>query len=495
MLGVRQTIIDASISATSETGDLHKLQELFREGNMTSANQSEGKGISRRQAAAGGLAALIVPRHVLGGRGFQAPSDTLRIAGVGVGGMGRRYLAGCPNERVVALCDVDYTFSANVFKKYPQATVYRDYRQMFDKEEKNIDAVIIGTPDHTHAFVALDALRLKKHIYCAKPLTHTIFEARAVAAAAHEAKVATQTSVQSSASEDACGTAEILLSGVIGPVREVHFWTNHPIYPAGQVRPTDTPAVPEGLDWDLWIGPAPMRPYHPRYHPWIWRAWWDFGSGTVGDMVCHAMHVFYDALQLGNPELVHASRSTMHGGLFQKLPNDKEILPPRVETPETESYACMVTWDFPARGNLPSLRLHWYDGGLRPPRPRELHPSKPLGNSGVLYVGDKGKLLTGFFGGSTALLPENRFRDFQPPPKTLRRTTGHYQEWVDACKGGPPTTCGFDLGCKMTEIALLGALACRSGKVLEWDPGGLRVTNEPTLDTLINTPYRAGWKL
>jgi hypothetical protein len=450
---------------------------------------------SRREAAAAGLGALIVPRHVLGGYGYQAPSDTLRIAGVGVGGMGRRYLQGCSSERVVALCDVDHEFAAPVFRKYSSAQVYRDFREMFDKEEKNIDAVIVATPDHVHAFVTLRALRAGKHVYCAKPLTHTIYEARTVATAAREAKVATQMSVQSCASDDALSTAELLLAGVIGQVRHVHVWTDHPIYPAAQVRPKDTPSTPAKLDWELWIGPASFRPYHPAYHPWIWRCWWDFGSGTVGDMLCHAMHVYYRALQLNAPVAVDGYRTTMHGGYFVMHPDGSEDLPPRIRTPETESYSSIITWDFPERGKLPPLQMHWYDGGMRPPRPAELSPGDPMPTSGLLFVGDEGKLLTGYSGGKPRLLPEKRFRDFQTPAKTLERTAGHYQEWVSAAKGGKPANCNFELGGPMTEIAQLGTLAARFARPLVWDSGAMRITNDPEANALVNPSYRTGWSL
>jgi predicted dehydrogenase len=280
--------------------------------------------------------------------------------------MGRRYIEGCASERIVALCDVDHGFAAPVFRKYPDARVYRNFRQMFDKEEKNIDAVIVATPDHNHAMVLMEAIRRRKHVYGAKPLTHNLFEARTVREAAHAAGVATQMSVQSSASEEARSTAEILLSGAIGPVQEVHVWCDHPLYPAGLERPREQPPVPEGLDWDLWLGPAPYRPYHKIYHPWTWRSWWDFGTGTVGDMACHAFHVFYEALELGAPMSVDGVRTKMHGGYFQMHPDGKETLPPLVKTPETESYSSVVTWDFPERGSHPRLRLHWYDGGMRP---------------------------------------------------------------------------------------------------------------------------------
>ncbi len=294
-------------------------------------------------------------------------SRRARVSGAFV----RRYLQGCESERIVALCDVDHNFAARVFQKYPKASVYRDFRRMFDKE-KGIDAVIVATPDHNHAIVLTEALRRKKAVYGAKPLTHTLHELRTVVNAAREAKVATQMSVQTSGSDEALSTAELLMAGVIGPVNEVHVWCDHPLYPAGLQRPANTVAIPEGLDWDRWLGPAPFRPYHPAYHPWTWRSWWDFGTGTVGDMACHALHVFFAALELDTPASVDASRSKMHGGHFRMERDGRETLPPLMETPETESYSTTITWDFAARGKHPLVRVHWYDGGMKPHRPLEL---------------------------------------------------------------------------------------------------------------------------
>ena len=450
---------------------------------------------SRRSLAAAGLGALIVPRHVLGGADYQAPSDTLRIAGVGVGGMGRRYLQGCAGERIVALCDVDHSFAAPVFRKYPEARVYRDFRLMFDQEEQNIDAVIVATPDHNHAVITMRGLKAGKHVYCAKPLTHNIYEARRISAQAREARVATQMSVQSCASDEALSTSELLLAGVIGPVHEVHVWCDHPLYPAGLIRPTDTPAEPYNLDWDLWIGTAPYRPYHPAYHPWIWRSWWDFGSGTVSDMLCHAMHVYFNPLELGAPSRVYASRTTMRGGYFKMHADGKEDLPPLTETPETESYSSVVSWEFPARGNHPPLAMHWYDGGIRPHRPMELDSKTQMPREGLLFIGEKGKMLTGYSGGKVHLLPEKNFRDFQPPPKTLMRSIGHYKEWVRACKGGPPANCNFEFGGRMTEVAQLGTIAARAARLLEWDPDRMAITNDAEANGWVNPPYRKGWSL
>lgn len=446
---------------------------------------------SRRTFAAQS-AALVVPRHVLGGAGYRAPSDTLRIAGIGVGGMGRRYLKGCESERIVALCDVDHDFAAKVFRKYPQASVHKDWRRLMDRHTE-FDAVIVATPDHSHAQITLAALERGKPVYCAKPLTHTIGEARRVAQAAAKAGVATQTSVQSAASEEACSTAELLLSGILGPISEVHVWCDHPLYPAGQRRPDHSPPVPANLDWELWIGPAPMRPYSRAYHPWIWRSWWDFGSGTVGDMLCHALHVFCEPLKMAAPVAIHGTRAKMHGGLFEMDAEGKETLPPLIQTPECESYACALAWDFPARSGLPPLRLHWYDGGLKPFRPAELPPDGPLPPSGVLYVGEKGKLMTAYSGGRQRLLPAGRFSGFSPPAKTLPRTPGHYAEWVSAAKGQGATRCDFALGARMTEIALLGTLAARTARHLRWDAGRMAVTNDTEANSLIDPPYRAGW--
>lgn len=466
--------------------------------------ESKSRTVSRRSLLAGSAAALgaalplLVPRHVLGGEGHQAPSDTLRIAAVGISGMGRAYLEGCKGEQVVALCDLDHGRSAPVFETYPKATRYHDFRQMFDKEARNFDAVIVATPDHTHAVILMAALRLKKHIYCAKPITHSIGEARKVRGAVLAAKgLVTKASVQSSGTEPARNTAELLRSGIIGPVRELHIWCDHPAYPCALLRPKEAQTPPPGMDWDLWIGPAPHRPYHSAYHPANWRPWWDFGSGTVGDMGCHTLHVYFNELELRAPKLVYGCGSTRHEGFFQQ-----------VSTPECQSHANMVTWEFPARGSLPPLSLHWYDGGMRPHRPIELPSSLWLPASGLLFVGEKGKLLANYCGGNPYrsdgkargpsggfLLPEEKFKDVQDPPKTLRRVEDHYREWTQACKSGVPTICPLEFACEMTEVAQLGALALRTGRVLEWDSQAMRVTNNEQANRLVDPPYRPGWTL
>src|SRR5271157_5652901 len=322
--------------------------------------------ISRRAFAPAAVAAFsFLPRHVLGGMNQRAPSDKLNIAAVGIGGMGQNYIKECESENITALCDVDEEFAAPVFARYPKAKRYRDYRVMLE-EEKGIDAVIIGTPDHTHAVVASAAIKLGKHVYCAKPMTRTVYEARQIAKAAREAKVATQMSTQSIASETACAVEELIQSGAVGPVREVHVWTDRPVWPQGVRRPPETPPVPSNLAWDLWIGPSPMRPYNPLYHPFNFRGWYDFGTGALGDMALHTFHVVFRALRLTYPKRVSSS-TTLVCELAPPGQADPGWKTRRVKFPESFPHSEIITWDFPARGDSPPARLHWYDGGLKPP--------------------------------------------------------------------------------------------------------------------------------
>jgi hypothetical protein len=307
-----------------------------------SSDESTKGALSRRTALAAGLAPLLVPRHVLGGSGYQAPSDKLAIACVGVGGMGKNYLAGCKSEAIVALCDVDHEFSAPVFKQYPSARLYKDFRQMFDKETKNFDALIVATPDHWHAHLALAALKMDKHLYCAKPITHTIAEARRVKAACLASKRTTKASIQDSRTSYARATTELLLTGAIGPIHEVHVWTGT-YSPSGLARP-DAQTPPEGMDWDEWCGPAPYRPYHRTYHYGNWRPWWDFGTGTVGDFGCHTLQMFHDELEMGTPDWVAGvgcQAFTLAG---------------RVDNTECMSIANTVQWHIPTRGSRPMVR-------------------------------------------------------------------------------------------------------------------------------------------
>lgn len=442
--------------------------------------------ISRRDFLPALVAPMILPRNVAGGSGRTAPSDKLAIAGVGVGGMGGSYLENCESEDIVALCDVDHAVAAKVFERYPAARRYRDFRVMLEKE-KGIDAVVIGTPDHTHAAVALAAMALGKHLYCAKPLTRTIAETRKVASAARQMKVATQMSVQSSMSDDACSTAEWIQAGVIGPVREVHVWTDRPVWPQGVARPAEAPPVPATLDWDLWLGPAPVRPFHPIYHPFTWRGWCDFGTGAMGDMACHAFHVVFRALGLVHPTSVHATSSFVMEPDFE---NGGWMRSHRAQRPESFPVSSIVTWDFPARGSMPPVRMFWYEGGLKPPRPAALERERKLGGSGMLFIGDRGVVLSGFTGGPK-LVPESK--SFEPPAKTQPRTEGHYKEWIAAAKGGKPASCEFGFASLLAETALLGVVAIRTNRYLEWDAASMRFTNDAAANTLVSEPARAGW--
>ena len=451
-------------------------------------------GLTRRGFVPASAAALsILPRHVLGA-GFTAPSDKLNIAAVGVGGMGKNYVAGCASENIVAIADVDHEFAAPVFKSYPNAKIYKDYRVMLERE-KGIDAVIVGTPDHSHAVVASAAIALKKGVYVAKPMTRTVFEARALARAAREQKVATQMSVQSTSTDPAVSTEEWVKSGVIGNVREVLVWTDRPVWPQGLRRPDGTAKVPTSLDWDIWLGPAPARPYHPLYHPFNFRGWYDFGTGGLGDMACHAFHIIVKALELGAAESVSAATTVIREPLEKgDQPDPNWARSKRGKYPETFPSSSMVTWDFPARGERPAVRMVWYEGGLRPARPREMAADRELGADGLLFIGEKGTLLSGFSGGIKFLSAEQE-RSLNLPAKTLPRTKGHYIEWIEACKGGAPANCNFEFAAPLTEIALLGVIAQRTGKFLLWDAEGMRFRNDAGAAGLLKPEYRQGWSL
>jgi predicted dehydrogenase len=462
---------------------------------MEQRERNADKGVTRRSLMPGtaGGAFLIVPRRVLGGGAGPAPSDKLNIAGVGVGAMGGQYLRNCESENIGVLCDVDHNFAAPAFARYPDAKKYKDFREMLDKE-KGIDAVVIGTPDHTHAVIAMAAIKSGKHVYCAKPLTRTIHEARAVARAAQEAKVATQMSVQSCASEGACATEEWMRAGVAGAIREVHIWTDRPVWPQGIQRPAESVRVPPTLDWDTWLGPAPERPFHPLYHPFNWRGWYDFGTGALGDMACHAFHIPFRALGLKYPTRVQASAS------FEMLPaligdaDQAWMRARKAKHEETFPMASMVTWDFPARGGAPPVRLFWYDGGIKPPLPPDAEPDLKLASSGMLLVGEKGAILSGFSGGPK-LVDQARAKTFTALAPSIMRSVGHYKEWIEACKGGPAANCRFEFGSLLVETAALGTIAQRTGKVLSWSAAEMRFTNDNDANQYVNPAYRVGWSL
>lgn len=446
--------------------------------------EEKQESISRREfigrTAVGAAGIMIVPRHVLGGQGYIAPSDKLNIACVGVGGQGAYDVEGVSSENIVALCDVDEERAAETFEKYPRVKRYTDFRIMLEKENKNIDAVTVTTPDHTHAVIAMMAIKMGKHIYVQKPLTHTIYEARKLAEAARKAKVVTQMGNQGHAGEGARLINEWIWDGAIGNVYEAHCWTNRPIWPQNIPRPDTLPSLPPTLDWNQWLGPAPWRPYHPAYAPFAWRGWWDFGTGAIGDMGAHVMDQPFWALKLDAPETVQATSTPFNE--------------------ETYPMASMVTFTFPARENMVPVKLVWYDGGFLPPRPYDLEDGRIMGEwgGGVLFIGDKGKLMCSVYGESPRIIPESKMREYKLPEKTIPRSPGIREEWIAACKGGPPTTSNFDYASKLTETMLLGNLAIRlaaKNTILKWDPLNLKITNLDEANEFIHVKYRKGWEL
>jgi predicted dehydrogenase len=457
---------------------------------MTKTSGSNGT-LSRRQfmgAAATATAFTIVPSHVIGAAGQKPPSEKLNIAGVGIGGMGQNNVANCASENIVALCDVDSKYAAGVFKKYPNAKMWTDFRKMLD-EQKDIDAVIVATPDHLHAVVAMAAMQRGKHVYVQKPLTRTVWEARMLTEAARKYKVQTQMGNQGHSSEEVRLVCEWIQDGAIGDVREVHCWTNRPVWPQGIGRPEGTPPVPETLDWDLWIGPSPMRPYNEAYLPFNWRAWIDFGAGALGDMGCHVMDAAFWSLKLKYPVSVQASHSWEVKKMWE-----------RWENKETYPSAEVVHYQFPARGNMPPVKLHWYDGGILPARPDDLEPSRRIPESGTIFIGDKGKLICDTYSENPRIFPESKMKEYKRPAKTLRRVKGgvegHEKDWISACKGGPAASSNFDYSGPFTETVVMGNLAVLNpDKVLEWDGENMRMTNDEKANAFVKPQYREGWSL
>ena len=415
-----------------------------------------------------------------------APSEKLNIATIGAGGQGEKNTKACGHENIVALCDVDDKRAAKTYEAFPNAKRYKDFRVMLEKQ-KDIDAVIIATPDHTHFPAAMMAMRMGKHVYCQKPLTHTVEESRKLTETAREMKVATQMGNQGHSNEGTRFVKEWIADGAIGEVREVHCWTNRPIWPQGILRPTDTHAVPSTLDWDLWLGPAPERPYHPSYLPFNWRGWYDFGCGALGDMGCHVMDAAFWALDLKYPTSVEAT----FAGINQFAEKYK-----RVENNETFPNASFVHYTFPARGDMPEVKLHWYDGGLQPERPEEMDPRSKMRSSGTIFVGEKGKLMCDEYGRSPQLIPDSLRGSYERPPKTLKRIDDHMQNWIDACKGGDAACSNFDYAGPLTETVVMGNLAIRMpGEKLNWDGANMKVTNNDAANEFVTKTYRAGWEI
>ncbi len=416
----------------------------------------------------------------LGGWGFwtsrlpaegKSASEKLNIAIIGAGGQGASNLTNVASENIVALCDVDARRAKQAFERFPRAAKYRDFRKLLD-ERKDVDAVVVSTPDHCHAAASIMAMKLGKHVYCEKPLAHSVYETRALRKAAAESKVATQMGTQGSSHAGLRHAVELVKAGTIGDVREVHAWSDRPIWPQGIDRPRETQAAPAELDWERWLGPAPWRPYHRAYLPFVWRGWWDFGTGALGDMACHVLNMAFLALDLGSPTTVEAESS---GGNDETAPNWS-----------------IIRYQFPARGKLPAVKLTWYDGGKQPPQ--EL-VGEAITPNGSLLVGERGKLYArDDFGSSFALLPRGEFAALQPQPRPMPEIA-HHREWIAACKGGSTTTANFDFAAVLTEAVLLGNVALRAGQRIEWDAPKMQAVGCPAAEKLLKRDYRSGWTL
>ena len=444
-------------------------------------NKSKNVNKSRRdflkKSSVAFLGVSILPSHVIAGLGHTPPSDKLNVAGIGVGGMGRNNLSNIKNQNIVALCDVDWTYAKRCFDDYPGIKKFKDYRVMLDKMENQIDAVVIATPDHTHYVSAADSMKRGMHVYVQKPLTHSVWESRELTRLAKETGVATQMGNQGNSSDDMATVCEWIWNGEIGEVEKVDAWTNRPIWPQGLERPSESVAIPETLNWDLFIGPAPYRPYHPSYTPWNWRAWWDFGTGALGDMGCHIIDPVYKALNLGFPYAFEGTSS-------------------QVNT-ESAPISEMVTYYFnerPSKGkiNMPIVKFTWYDGGHKPERPKGMKPGTNLGNwgGGAIFHGTKGTLVCGTY----AMDPIIIGREDNPPAVTneIRRVkTSHEMDWIRACKENKNSRVearsNFSYSGPLNEVVVMGNLAIRLQDLkrrLDWDAENMRITNISDTDEI-----------
>lgn len=453
---------------------------------------------------------FILPRHVLGGNGYVAPSDKLNIAGIGAGGKGAGDLASfakSPKVNIVSLCDVSDVASADTRKKFPKASYYKDFRKMLEKEHKNIDAVSVSTPDHTHAVATLAAMQLNKHVYVQKPLTHSIHEARVLTEAAKRYKVVTQMGNQGGSGDGVRKMNEMVDAGMIGEVHTVHCWTNRPVWPQGLPTPTGKHEIPSELDWDLWLGPAQYIDYNPAYLPFNWRGWWNFGTGALGDMACHIMDPVFRILPILYPSSVECSLATIWKEMWNDTMNTDSCPP-----------SSIIHLVYPKINGEGTIKVHWYDGGLRPPRPEELGSDEPMGNwdGGVIFEGTKGKIMCDCYGMNPRLIPTIRNTTDTIPKETIARVPeGHYLQWVNACiagYGNATTSSPFEYAGPFTESILIGNLAIRSfmmknpnlkgwddkylgRKRLEWDAKNLKISNFDEANQFVQRKYRDGWSL
>ncbi len=443
----------------------------------------------------------------MGGKGYTAPSDKLNIVGIGVGGKGTSNLEALESQNIVALCDVDYARAEESFKRFPKAKKYKDYRVMYDEMMKDIDAVVVSTPDHSHALPGLIALRNDKHVYIEKPLAHNIREVRLLTeAAAARPKVATQMGNQGASGEGTRRIQEMLAADMIGEVHTIHAWTNRPIWPQGGKVPEGTMPVPATLDWNLWLGAAEERPYHEAYHPFSWRGYWDFGTGALGDMACHIIDSSFYALDLGYPSSAQASVGQVYS---QNWNPDYH--------PETAPPSSTIHLEFPARGKgRPAVSMHWYDGGILPQRPEELLPDEMMGEwgGGVILEGTKGKLMHDVYGNNPRLIPTTRMEEKMPEPTMPRVEVSHQMDWANAAKEGRQPSSHLGKAGPLTETVLMGNLAIRGydqrfpkagGKkdeynvpgrtTLIWDGPNMRVTNVEEMNHFVTKEYREGFEV
>jgi len=441
---------------------------------------------SRREflgAAAAGAAFSIVPSHVLGGPGKMPPSEKLNLAVIGAGGQGFRNAVNMAGQNIVALCDVDTERAAEGFERFPGARRYRDYRRMLEEEEKQIDAVVVSCPDHVHIPASVMAMRMGKHVYCEKPLGHNIHEVRLATEVARETGVATQMGNGAHSGHTYRTVAKMIRDGVIGEVREVHCWCDNEWDDPPRVargdgsrkrdRPKETPPVPAHLDWDLWLGPAPDRPYHPCYHPMQWRSWWAFGNGRLGDMGCHLLDLPFTALDLKSPLTVETNASKAH--------------------PESAPTWLISKWTFAPRGDRPPVELTWYDGNKRPGLLADLEPPKSGYPWYVLLVGADGMLIAGM--DTFRLYPEENYEGVRGPKLPPGRP--HHENWFEACRTGSPAEagCHFDYSGPLTETVLLGTVAYRAGQKLEWDAMNMKIPNHPEAERFLTRKHREGWTI
>ncbi len=416
---------------------------------------------------------------ILRAQAGTTPNNRLNVALVGVGGRGRAAVAGMKGENIVAFCDVDDDRASQTYKEFPDVPQFRDYRRMLDQLGNRIDAVTISTPDHMHFPIAMAAMSLGKHVFVEKPMAHTVAETRLMAKMAREKKIASAMGNQGHAGDGVRLLREWFQAGVLGEVREVHCWSNRPIWPQGMTEPDHSkliPRVPTTLDWDLWLGVAQPREYDPAYLPFNWRGYWDFGTGALGDMGCHTIDGAYWALELTQPTSLTASSAH--------------------QTDESGPTASMVVYDFPARGSLPPVKLTWYDGGLQPPFPVDFEVGREFPTNGAFIIGSKATVMAGSHYQTVRIVPEKKMRELTAslPGKTIPRIPdGHFAEWIGACKGGTPAGSNFDYASQLTETVLLSCVAIRAGRRLEWDSSALKVTNLPQANRYLTKEYRSGF--